>query len=377
MRLIRQGERSAAVQDLQTRLERIGSTIAPQELGGWFGPSTERETRAFQQSRGLDVDGIVGDATWKALVESSWSVGDRMLRLEEPWLRGDDVRDLQGRLNALGFSAGKHDGMFGPKTAAALRDFQRNLGIDDDGIVGLETLRALRRLRLVTRDGVGPRIREREARRASPPGIAGKRLGIDPGHGGDDLGARGPSGEAEADLTFQLAARLAQLLEAEGAEITLTRGPHDGPTDSQRALLANAAGTELLLSLHLNAHPSEVAEGVATYYFEHGGIASEPGEHLAGLLQTHLVATGTGRVDCRSHGKAYPILRETRMPAVVIEPGFITNPDEAKLLADEAASEELLEAMVAAVAEYFSRSDERAAPPQPAVAAVSGTPSGA
>ncbi|HLI56821.1 MAG TPA: N-acetylmuramoyl-L-alanine amidase [Actinomycetota bacterium] len=377
MRLIRRGERSAAVQDLQTRLERIGSSIAPQELGGWFGPSTERATRAFQQSRGLDVDGIVGDATWKALVESSWSVGDRMLRLEEPWLRGDDVRELQSRLNALGFPAGKHDGIFGPETAWALRDFQRNLGIDDDGIVGLETLRALRRLRMVTRDGVGPRIREREARRASPPGITGKRLGIDPGHGGDDPGSRGPSGETEAELTFQLAARLAQLLEAEGAEVTLTRGPHDGPTDSQRALLANAAGAELLLSLHLNAHPSEVAQGVATYYFEHGGVASEPGEHLAGLLQAHLVAAGSGRVDCRSHGKAYPILRETRMPAVVVEPGFITNPDEAKLLSDEAAAEELLVAMVAAVADYFSRSDDRVPMPQPANAGAALPASGA
>lgn len=355
MRLIRRGERSAAVQDLQTRLERIGSTIAPQELGGWFGPSTEQATRAFQQARGLDVDGIVGEGTWKALVESSWSIGDRMVRLEEPWLRGDDVRELQERLNALGFSAGKHDGIFGPETASALRDFQRNLGIDDDGIVGLETLRALRRLRLVTRTGVGPRLREREARWASPPGIAGKRLGIDPGHGGDDCGARGPSGEVEAELTFQLAARLAQLFEAEGAEVTLTRGPNDGPTDSQRAQLANAAGAELLLSLHLNAYPGEVAQGVATYYFEHGGIASEPGEHLAGLLQAHLVAAGSGRVDCRCHGKAYPILRETRMTAVVVEPGFITNPDEVKLISDARASDELLRAMVAAVAEYFSR----------------------
>ncbi|MGH2717586.1 MAG: N-acetylmuramoyl-L-alanine amidase [Actinomycetota bacterium] len=362
MRLIRRGERSAAVQDLQTRLERIGSTvtpIAPQELGGWFGPSTEQATRAFQQSRGLDVDGIVGEATWKALVDASWSIGERMLRLEEPWLRGDDVRELQGRLNALGFSAGKHDGIFGPETASALSDFQRNLGIDDDGIVGLETQRALRRLRMVTRDGVGPRIREREARRARPPGVAGKRLAIDPGHGGDDPGSQGPSGETEAELTFQLGARLAQLFEAEGAEVTLTRGPHDGPDDSQRALLANAANADLLLSLHLNGYPSEVAQGVATYYFEHGGVASEPGEHLAGLLQAHLVGTRSGRVDCRSHGKAYPILRETRMPAVVVEPAFITNPDDVKLLVDTSASEELLGAMVAAVAEYFSRSDDR------------------
>src|SRR6266540_1168164 len=192
MRLIRRGERSLAVQDLQARLERLGLVIAGHELGGWFGPTTEDAVRGFQQSRGLDVDGIVGDATWRTLVESSWSLGDRMLRQEEPYLRGDDVRDLQVRLNALGFAAGKHDGIFGPATAAALRDFQRNLGVEDDGIVGLETLRTFRRLAMVTRTGLGPRIREREARRARPPGVAGKHLTLDPGHGGGDRGCIGP-----------------------------------------------------------------------------------------------------------------------------------------------------------------------------------------
>jgi N-acetylmuramoyl-L-alanine amidase len=351
MRLIRRGERSNAVQDLQARLERLGIDIAPQELGGDFGPATETAVRAFQQSRGLDVDGIVGDNTWRVLVESSWSLGDRILRLEEPNLRGDDVRDLQSRLNALGFAAGKHDGIYGRGTAAALKDFQRNLGISDDGLVGLETLKAFRRLRLVTRTGQGPRTREREARRASPPGVAGKRLVLDPGHGGDDLGAWGPSGETEADLVFPLATQLAERLEAEGAEVTLTRGPYDGPTDSERARRANEAGADLLISLHLNAHPNEMAQGAATYYWEHGGIASEPGEHLADLLQDHLVRCGLA--DCRSHGKAYPILRETRMPAVVVEPGFITNPDEAKMLSAPGPAEPIVVAMVRAVGTYF------------------------
>jgi N-acetylmuramoyl-L-alanine amidase len=261
MRLIRRGERSNAVQDLQARLERLGIDIGPQELGGDFGPTTEMAVRAFQQSRGLDVDGIVGDNTWRVLVESSWALGDRILRLEEPNLRGDDVRDLQSRLNALGFAAGKHDGIYGRGTAGALKDFQRNLGISDDGLVGLETLKAFRRLRLVTRTGQGPRTREREARRASPPGVAGKRLVLDPGHGGDDLGAWGPSGETEADLVFPLATQLAARLEADGAEVTLTRGPYDGPTDSERARRANEAGADLLISLHLNAHPNEMARG--------------------------------------------------------------------------------------------------------------------
>lgn len=351
MRLIRRGERSNAVQDLQARLERLGNDIAPQELGGDFGPSTEMAVRAFQQSRGLDVDGIVGNNTWRVLVESSWALGQRILHLQEPHLRGDDVRDLQSRLNALGFAAGKQDGIYGRETVTALRDFQRNLGLPDDGLVGLETLKAFKRLSLVTRTGLGPRTREREARRAGPRGVAGKRLALDPGHGGDDPGSRGPSGETEAELVFHLATRLAGLLEAEGASVALTRGPHDGPDESERARRANEAAADLLLSLHLNAHRSEEAQGAATYYWEHGGIASEPGEHLADLLQTHLVECG--RKDCRSHGKAYPILRETRMPAVVVEPGFITNPDDAKLLSEPGAAEPVILAMVHAVRSYF------------------------
>ena len=355
MRLIRRGEHSGAVQDLQARLEHLGLAIAPAERGGVFGPTTEHAVRAFQQSRGLHVDGIVGDATWRGLVETSWALGERILRQEEPYLRGDDVRDLQVRLNALGFDAGKHDGIFGQETAAALRNFQRDLGIDDDGIVGIETLQALRRLRLVTRVGLGPRIRERAARQSGPPGLGGKRVAVDPGHGGEDPGERGPSGEAECDITFHLGTALAALLEAEGAEVMLTRGPHDGPGESDRARLANEARADLFLSLHLNAHASPDAGGAATYYFEHGGVASEPGEHLAGLLQARLVAEGL--VDCRAHGKAYPVLRETRMPAVIVEPGFITNPDEVKLLGDPAAAVRIVEALAAAVRAYFATAE--------------------
>lgn len=343
------------MQDLQARLGRLGLSIAPQELGGWFGQSTEDATRAFQQLRGLDVDGLVGPDTWRALVESSWALGDRLLRLEEPYLRGDDVRDLQARLNALGFAAGKHDGIFGPATAAALHDFQRDLGIEDDGLAGFDTLAALRRLWIVTRTGLGPRVREREARRAGPRGVAGRRLAVDPGHGEGDPGATGPHGETEAAIAFQLAARLAEALEAAGAEVVMTRGPHDDPTDSERAQRANDLGADLLISIHLNADPHSAAGGVATYYFEHQGVASEPGEYLAGLLQEHLV--GAGGVDCRSHGKAYAILRETRMPAVVVEPGFITNPDEAGRLADPQAAQPLVDAMAAAVREYFAPAD--------------------
>jgi N-acetylmuramoyl-L-alanine amidase len=347
---IRRGQHSLAVTDLQARLEKLGFQISASERGGTFGPATEIALKEFQQRRGLDVDGIAGEATWRALVESSWTLGDRLLRLTEPSLRGDDVGELQARLNALGFTAGKHDGIFGPRTAAALRDFQRNLAIGEDGIVGHETVRALERLRMVIKPGLGPRITEREERRARPPGLGGKRIALDPGHGGDDPGGVSPSGQTEAYYAFMLAARMAKLLDSRGAETTLTRGPYDGPSESFRAQLANRFAADLLLSIHLNSHTSQIAAGAATYFFQYGTIASEPGEHLAGLIQKALIQAG--RQDCSSHGKSYPVLRETQMPAVVVEPCFITNPQEVKVLAE--SLDALAQAMVNAVEEYFS-----------------------
>lgn len=349
MDLIRRGHHHRAVADLQARLEQLGSVIDASELGGTFGPSTEIAVKEFQQHSGLDVDGIVGEATWRALVESSWHLGDRPLHLSEPPFRGDDVRELQAKLNSLGFTAGKHDGIFGQRTAAALRDFQRNLALDEDGIMGHETVRALERLRMVIKPDLGPRISERELRKAAPAGLAGKRIVVDPGHGGDDTGGIGPGGETEADYVFKLAAKTALLLDAAGAHTILTRGPNDGPSSSQRAQLANMFGAHLLVSLHLNTHPAPIAAGAASYFFQHKNVASEPGEHLAGLIQKALIRAG--RPDCSTHGKAYPLLRETRMPAVVVEPCFISNPEELKMLAESIDS--LACALVEALEQYF------------------------
>ena len=351
MQLIRRGERSASVADLQSRLEKLGFRIPRSEAGGFFGPGTDSAVKGFQQDRGLVADGIVGEATWREIVESSWRLGDRLLILSQPALRGDDVRDLQVRLSALGFAAGKHDGIFGPSTAEALREFQRNLAIPEDGIVGQETVRSLDRLRLVTKMGLGSRIHERQSRISQAKGLGGKRIVLDPGHGGDDPGELGPSGEREADLTFPLAARVARMLDLKGAETLLTRGPLDGGAESERAAIANDYAGHLLLSIHLNSSESEVAQGAATYFFEHGGVASEPGEHLASLIQRSLIAEGA--IDCRTHGKAYPILRETSMPAVLIEPGFITNPEEAKLLSNPSDLDRIAAAIAGAVESYY------------------------
>src|SRR5205823_10405210 len=113
MRTIRAGDHGDDVADVQHRLLAIGDAIDGSELGGRYGPSTEAAVRAFQQRRGLLVDGVVGAETWAELVEAGFSFVDRTLYLRNPNLRGDDVRALQRRLSALGFDAGREDGIFG------------------------------------------------------------------------------------------------------------------------------------------------------------------------------------------------------------------------------------------------------------------------
>src|SRR5437899_1852251 len=107
---IKLGQRSAAVRDVQRRLLTLGYKIDAVEIDGRFGETTLAAVRDFQERRGLVVDGLVGDETWRELVEASWRLGNRSLYLRAPQLRGDDVRELQERLGALGFDVGRIDG---------------------------------------------------------------------------------------------------------------------------------------------------------------------------------------------------------------------------------------------------------------------------
>src|SRR5438874_6829039 len=162
MRVIREGDRGQPVADVQRRLAALGLPPSDKELTGVFGPDTRVRVMAFQQDRGLSVDGIVGDETWRQLVEASWRLGDRVLYLAAPHLRGDDVRDLQDRLATLGFDVGRGDGIFGTRTEGAVREFQRNYGLPADGIVAAATMRALAGLPRIAGDTPATSVREME-----------------------------------------------------------------------------------------------------------------------------------------------------------------------------------------------------------------------
>ena len=145
------------------------------DAGGVFGPGTRAAVEAFQHLRGLRVDGTCGPQTWAALVEAGFRLGDRFLYHRRAMLRGDDVAELQRRLSALGFDAGRVDGIFGPRTALALGEFQRNLGLPVDAILGADTLSELRRVMPRPRDvRARQRVRDRDRLRHLPKTLLGR-----------------------------------------------------------------------------------------------------------------------------------------------------------------------------------------------------------
>ena len=344
-RLIKEGDRSSEVADVQSRLRSLKFEV--DDVPGYFGASTKSAVRTFQQRRGILVDGIVGPHTWSQLVEASWRLGDRGLYLRQPMLRGDDVLVLQGRLNALGFDAGREDGIFGEETSTAVRAFQKEYGVAEDGIFGPASYAALQGLR-VDRPGTAALLREQL--RTAGTDLAGAIVVIDPGHGGDDMGDVGANGLSEADVCWDLAGRVAARLAVRGAHVRFSRTETEALEPSERARRANALEAKIFVSIHLNAHDQPAAHGASTFHF----VSSGAGAALGESIQTELAKLGL--LDCRNHGRSYPLLRETRMPAVIVEPAFITNPDEEKRLEDPEFRDAIAAAIATGIARYFESS---------------------
>jgi len=330
MELIRQGAHGEDVRDVQHRLLGVGLRVEPDELDGTYGPSTADAVREFQRQRGLPADGIVGPDTWNQLVEAGYRVGDRTLYLRSPAFRGDDVVELQRMLNALGFDAGKEDGIFGPRVASAVREFQRNWGAKVDGIVGLDTVRGLQGFRPVT-DGPGRSVvREGEAAMRMSGSLVGSLIAIDPGHGPADVGVEA-NGVVESEVTFDIGTVLAAEIARRGGRSILLRRADEDPDVTVRAQRANAAGATVCLSIHLGGG-GIVDAGSVCCYFGSPRTRSPMGERLAEALRGSLA--GAGLPDAGTRALTIAILRETRMPAVQVELAVVTNADEVARVAD-------------------------------------------
>ena len=239
------------------------------------------------------VSGECDEPTWLALCEAGWNLGDRLLKLDAPMLRGDDVADLQRSLNHVGFDCGRPDGIFGPAAGRAVVDFQRNSGLTSDGICGAQTVRTLR---LVSeKSGSGPgvaSIREAEAQR-NPSSIEGLRLVV------------GQFGGLSS-----ITRTVARVLREQGATVMST----DEYEAASQAAAANRFGANAYVGFEAHTAPRSIVSYFAVPSFESVGgraLATNIVEELDGVLAQRPQLSGL----------RLPVLRETRMPAVLCSVG--------------------------------------------------------
>ena len=351
------GDQGPAVPEIRARLQVLGLVGSGDDgaptLSQAFDRELDRAVRAFQQQRGLSVDGVVGVQTYRTLEEARWRLGDRLLTYTAGnLLAGDDVLALQRRLLDLGFKVGKVDGRFGEQTEQGVREFQRNVGVPADGTCGPATFTALSRLAPMVRGGSPNALRAQERIRREGPQLTGKVVVIDPSVGrfGD------PAARLRADaITSDLARRIEGRLMATGVQAFLTNtGGASETTEVDRAEFANRTDAHLCISVQVDGSDNADAAGVSTYFYgsEAHGVVSSVGERFAGLVQREIVAR-TGLGDLRSHAKSWDILRRTRMPAVRVDAGYLTNPQDAARLAEPAFRDVIAEAVVVAVQRVY------------------------
>lgn len=369
MHRLRHGDTGPAVAEVRSTLASLGFLHAHngvqtngsdeywKDTEATFDYQLDSAVRAFQQHRGLLVDGEIGPATYRALKEASYRLGARTLiyQLSAP-LYGDDVATLQRRLQDLGFYVHRVDGFFGPHTHEGLTSFQREIGLAADGICGPDTLRSLELLGARVTGGNPHRIAEEEVVHRAGPQLTGKRIVIDPGLGGTDRGRGVPTefGDVyEQEILWDLASRLEGRMAATGMETFLSRPWGSNPTDAERAETSNAFDADLMISLRCASNSSPMANGVAGFYFgnSHGSV-SMIGQVLAGFIQREVVAR-TSLQDCRTHPRTWDLLRLTKMPTVQVDLGYVTNQYDASVLADPRMRDVIAEAILISVKRLY------------------------
>ncbi len=287
------GSKGEFVLRLRGELQRL-SIFDSDGSSDLFDDDLREALKRFQSTRGLKVDGICGPQTWAAFEETRYNIGDRLLALRSPYLRGDDIGDLQRRLNELGFDSGKVDGIFGPLTQAAVAKFQRNSGLAPDGIFGKDTANALFQLKLPEhhdryRPLVGS-LKEIEMLRQVPGQNEGPLVTIFlRGHSEVTYPPKNPELRIE---TYEVESL---------------------PESPSLAQIANSSGSCAVLLIQQSLDD----QATITYYRGYRYVSAN-GRGLGMLISSSLRAL-IDNLEVRVEGLATPFLRETQMPAVIVE----------------------------------------------------------
>ena len=275
---------------MQQRLTALGILDDSLVERGYFCEFTHTALREFQTNRGLPQDGVCDRNAWDALIEASWLSGARLLYLTSPHQRGDDVIALQTNLALLGFDCGHIDGILGPKSIHCLTDFQQNYGLVADGICGAETLQALSRMSSQTGSGPGI-VSVRESEKLHSAARAGNSLKI-------VVGCFGDLQHVSRGLTRKLREQYNDVMTVEESDSTL------------HATSANSFQADVYVGI-----AAASAQHHEIVFYETEGFSSPGGHRLAESIAAQLNKVGPGQVAVK--GMRLPILRATRMPAVL------------------------------------------------------------
>jgi len=344
---LRNGDVDPVVVEVRQRLSRLG--LLPEQgvhASAVFDDEVLNAVRLFQQSRGMTIDGIVGPQTYRRLEEAHWVLGDRILTyMPGKMIHGEDVATLQHKLQELGFNVDRLDGVFGPITDKAVREFQRSVGLADDGTCGPAVFAAFTRLTRTVTGGNQEHLRDLAA--------------IDFGHGiesanilldvSDDKTLLAGTDLSIADVCWDIATRLEGRLAATGSLVVFARSATTArPDERESARLANEQNVDLVLSLHLDKSDTDLANGLATSYFGHSLSKSVMGERLADTVQQEITSQSNLQ-DCRAHARTSDLLRLTRMPAVRVDLGYATNQHDSEILADSKTRDVISSALAFAI----------------------------
>ncbi len=202
---------------------------------------------------------------------------------------------------------------------------------------------------------------------------------VDAGHGGEDPGAT-TSYAMEKDIVLDLAKRLATRLDEKGFRVVMTRKDDSFLSLSTRSNIANRSAKAILISLHLNSEPTHTAEGIETFYHHampfvqlpadvppadsnttaphHTPTAQSASARLAQTVQSALIRRTMAR-DRGIKNRPLHILSNSNIPAILVEAGFLSHPDEARLLTSPAYQDLLAEAIADGISIHHSQEKSR------------------
>lgn len=177
---------------------------------------------------------------------------------------------------------------------------------------------------------------------------------VDPGHGGEDPGKVGTNDVLEKDLNLQIAKKVQKLLEEAGIKIVMTREDDKVPKAkkedlNQRIQLINDTKPTLALCIHQNSYPDQAIKGAQVFYH----TVTEEAEDVASIVQEELRTVDPTNKRQIKENDTYYMLKHTKVPTIIVECGFLTNPEEAEKLTQEEYQDALAKAICEGIIKWL------------------------